>query len=111
MNLTRALSNALPDIPARTLSERPPRLDPETSFREHIEDGRPVVRIYVPAAGGMYTFPRDLWNLAKLFDGVRSYDEIAQIYSQEKGIEYNADAVREFAGALEASGFWYKTQQ
>ena len=49
MNLTRVLNNALPDIPARTLSERPPRLDPGATFREHIEDGKPMVRIYVPS--------------------------------------------------------------
>jgi putative peptide zinc metalloprotease protein len=111
MNLTRVLNNALPDIPARTLAERPPRLDPAASFREHIEDGERVVRIYVPAAGGMYTLPLKSWKLAQLFDGLRSYEEIAQIYSQENGVEYDADAVREFAGDLEAGGFWYKTQQ
>jgi len=47
MNLTRALEVALPDIPARKLAESYPRLDPGTTFREHIEDGRPMVRIYV----------------------------------------------------------------
>ena len=111
MNLTRVLNNALPDIPARDLADRPPRLDPETTFREHIEDGKRVVRIYVPVAKGMFTFPIRYWKLAQLFDGVRSYEEIARVYSQENGIEYDAAAVREFAGDLEAGGFWYRTPQ
>ncbi len=111
MNLTRALNAALPDIPARTVAERPPRLDPELSFREHIEDGKPIVRIYVPSAAGMFAFPVEYWKLAQLFDGVRSYDEIAELYSRENGVEYDGKAVREFAGDLEVNGFWYRTKQ
>ena len=110
MNLTRALNAALPDIPARTFAERPPRLDPEISFREHIEDGKPIVRIYVPSAEGMFAFPVDYWKLAQLFDGVRSYDEIAKIYSRENGVEYDGKTVREFAGDLEVNGFLVQNQ-
>ena len=111
MNLARALEVALPEIPARTLAERYPRLDPATTFREHIEDGKPVVRLYVPSAESMFTFPPYLWKLAQLFDGTRSYEEIAQIYSQENGVEYDGETVREMAGELEADGFWFKTPQ
>jgi putative peptide zinc metalloprotease protein len=111
MNLTRVLNNALPDIPARKLAETPPRLDPGTTFREHIEDGKPVVRIYVPSTAGMYTFEKNQWELTRLFDGKRSYEEIARAYSQQTGAEYDTDTVREFAANLEASDFWYKTPQ
>jgi putative peptide zinc metalloprotease protein len=111
MNLTRALEVALPDIPARKLAESYPRLDPGTSSREHIEDGRPMVRIYVPACMGMYSLPPEQWKLAQLFDGVRSYEQIAEIYSQENNVEYDAPSVREFADMLEANDFWYKTVQ
>lgn len=111
MNLTRVLNNALPDIPARTISDRPPRLDPGTTFREHIEQGKTVVRIYVPSAAGMYTFPPQYWRLAQLFDGKRSYEEIAKLYSQENGVEYDVEEVRGFAAQLETGDFWYKTPQ
>ena len=40
MNLTRVLNNALPELPARVLAERPPRIDPEANAREHIEEGK-----------------------------------------------------------------------
>jgi putative peptide zinc metalloprotease protein len=111
MNLTRALEVALPDIPARKLAEGYPRLDPGTTFREHIEDGRPMVRIYVPCVGGMFTFEKQEWELTQFFDGKRSYEEIAKLYSQQSGIHYDTEAVREFAASLESSDFWYKTPQ
>lgn len=111
MNLTRALDVALPEIPARTFAESTPRLDPGTTFKEHIEDGQPMVRIYVPCAGGMFTFPAAHWKLAQLFDGKRSYQELAELYSQQTGIPYDAEQVREFAADLEVGDFWYKTPQ
>src|SRR6266481_8127164 len=111
MNLTRALEVALPDIPARKLAESFPRLDPGTTFREHIEGGKPIVRVYVPSIAGMFTFEQDQWALTQLFDGKRSYEEIAELYSQQNGIQYDAETVREFGASLESSEFWYKTPQ
>ncbi len=59
----------------------------------------------------MFTLPPSYWELAKLFDGQRSYEEIAVLHSQQDGVEYSAETVREFASDLEANGFWYKTPQ
>ena len=109
MNLTRVLNVALPDMPARVLSERPPRLDPGIITREHIADGKPVIRAYVPCAKSMFTFPPPNWSLAQLFDGSRSYEEIAELYSQQIGAQYSAEEVREFASNLDAIDFWYRT--
>ena len=111
MNLTRVLNVALPEMPARVLSERPPRLDPGIIAREHIEDGKPVIRTYVPCAKSMFTFPPPNWRLAQLFDGSRSYEEIAELYSQQTGALYSAEEVREFASNLGAIDFWYRTPQ
>lgn len=111
MNLTRALDVALPEIPARSVAERYPRLDPGATFREHIEDGKPLIRIYVPNTGFMFKFSREEWQLAQLFDGSRSYEEIADAYSQQKNNQYDPDSVREFAAGLDSVGFWYKTPQ
>jgi putative peptide zinc metalloprotease protein len=111
MNLTRVLNNALPDMPARMLAERPPRLDPGVNFREHIEEGKTVVRVYVPSAKSMFTFKPGNWKLAQLFDGNRTYDEVAQLYSRETGAQYSVEDVREFASDLEAIEFWYRTPQ
>ncbi|HVH50376.1 MAG TPA: hypothetical protein VM781_01820, partial [Candidatus Bathyarchaeia archaeon] len=111
MNLTRALEVALPEIPARDLATRVPRLPPDVVFKQHIEDGKPVVRVLVPSQEAMFNFPPQNWALAQLFDGVRPYDEIAELYSAEIGTQYDADEVREFAAALEEAGFWHKTAQ
>jgi putative peptide zinc metalloprotease protein len=111
MNLTRVLNNALPEIPARTIAERYPRLDPGTTFREHIEDGQPLFRIYVPCVEGMFKLPPQNWNLAKLFDGVKSYAEIAELYSQQTGVLYSEEQIRDFAADLDRVKFWYKTPQ
>src|SRR5215472_13519919 len=111
MNLTRALEVALPDIPARKLADTPLRMDPGATSQEHIEEGARIVRIYIPSARGMYTLTPDQWALAQLFDGERSYEEIAELYSQDHGDQYDAESVREFAESLEANEFWYKTPQ
>ena len=111
MNLTRALDVALPEIPARTIAERFPRVDPQATFKEHDEDGELIVRIFSPSSGLMYKFPLPTWKLVQLFDGKRNYQEIAELYSLQTGQRYDDDTVREVAGDLEVSGFWYKTQQ
>jgi putative peptide zinc metalloprotease protein len=111
MNLTLALNAALPEIPARTLAQRCPRVPPDAVFKEHIEDGETVVRVLVPSQDSVYRFPPQNWTLVQLFDGRRSYEEVAQIYSRQIGVDYSADDVREFAASLEAMDFWYKTPQ
>jgi len=111
MNLTRVLNVALPEIPARSVSQRPPRKPPDMVSQEHIEDGSPVVRVVVRGVDAMYTFPPSNWALIQLFDGERSYAEIARTYSNQTGQEYSSEEIREFADALEEMNFWYKTPQ
>src|SRR5215471_4232051 len=111
MNITEALNAALPDIPARTMVKRYPRVDPGVTLREHIENGESVVRVYVPSVGGMYKLPPQNWALIQLFDGKRSYEQIAELYSRRSGRTYSAVEIQEFADGLEAAEFWYKTPQ
>jgi putative peptide zinc metalloprotease protein len=111
MNLTRALNVALPDIPAREILQRVPRIEPGVTFREHIEDGERIVRVYFPSTGLMYRLTWVQWSLARLFDGKRTYAAIAELYSQEMGEAYDEQAIYEFASDLEAAGFWYRTEQ
>src|SRR5712692_9485683 len=111
MNITRALMAALPEIPARAMAQRYPRLDPTFTFKEHLDDGERVIRVYIPSVGAMYKFPPQNWALVQLFDGKRTCEDIAALYSEQTGIKYTADAVREFADELEGAEFWYKTSQ
>lgn len=91
--------------------QRYPRVDPGFTFKEHLEEGERVIRVYVPSAEAMYKFPPQNWALIQLFDGKRSYQAIATLYSRQTGTEYSAGAIREFADELEAVDFWYKTPQ
>ena len=111
MNITRALKAALPEIPARAMAQRYPRLDPGFTFKEHLEDGERVVRVYIPSVGAMFKFPPQNWALIQLFDGKRTCEAVAALYSQQTGTEYTAGAIREYADELEAAEFWYKTSQ
>jgi len=111
MNLARALDVALPETPARVLSQRVPRLDPRATFREHLEDGQRVVRVYIPSSGFMYKLNPAQWALAQLCDGTRSYAEIAELYSQQTGEYFDEQSVSEFCAELETAGFWYRTPQ
>ena len=111
MNLTRVFEVALPELPARVISERAPRMPPDIVFKEHIEEGKHIVRAMVRSQDTMYRFPKANWDLAQLFDGNRSYAEISRMYSAQTGAEYGTDEIREFAAMLEADEFWYRTPQ
>jgi putative peptide zinc metalloprotease protein len=111
MNITQALNIALPELPAKLISQRPPRVHPDVVFREHIDDGKPVIRAYVPGIDAMFTFTPENWGLIRLFDGQRSYAEVAELYSAESGVAYSEETVREFAASVEALNFWYRTPQ
>jgi putative peptide zinc metalloprotease protein len=111
MNITEALNTALPDIPARTLSDRCPRMPPDVVFKQHPEGGQPMVRVLVPSQDSIYRFTPQNWELVQLFDGRRSYAEIADLYSLQKGVAFSVESVCEFAASLESLDFWYKTPQ
>jgi putative peptide zinc metalloprotease protein len=109
MNITQALNVALPDLPAKPVSQHYPCLHPEVVFKEHIEEGKPVVRAYVVGVDSMFTFPLETWKLIELFDGKRSYAEVAELYSQQTGMQYSEEVVRDLAADIDAMNFWYKT--
>jgi putative peptide zinc metalloprotease protein len=112
MNLSEALDAALPEIPKVRLSRaRPPRLDPELVTREDMLDGEPIVGILQRSKGSFFRFQPQQWHLAQLFDGIRSYDEIAQRFNEEQGGALTAREVEEFATSLDEAGFWFKTPQ
>jgi putative peptide zinc metalloprotease protein len=111
MNVTRVLNNALPEIPVRAFSDRPPRVPPDVVAQEHMDDGKRIVRVVVPGQDALYRFPAQNWALILLFDGTRSFEQIAKDYSNQTGFEYSVEEIRQFAADLEAMEFWYRTPQ
>ena len=112
MNLSEALDAALPEIPQARLSRsRPPRLDPDLIAHEYVLDGEPIVGVLQRDRAAYFRFPPWQWQLAQLFDGERSYEQIAETFAIETGMTVEAEDVRGFAEQMDESGFWHKTQQ
>jgi putative peptide zinc metalloprotease protein len=112
MNLSEALDAALPEIPKTRLARsRPPCLDPDLIVREDTMDGEPFFAILQRDKGNFFRFQPAQWRLATLFDGVRSFDEIADLYAEATGDALSARDVQTFAENMEDSGFWFKTPQ
>ena len=112
MNLSEALDAALPEIPRTRLSRKnPPRIDPDLIVRDDVTDGEPVVAVYQRSTASLLRLKPTQWQLARLFDGARSYDEIAAAFEAETGISIAAEEVRTFAENMDEGGFWYKNPQ
>jgi putative peptide zinc metalloprotease protein len=109
MNLTRALEVALPEIPARMIAQSCPRLHPDVVFKEHIVDGKPLVRVFVPGVDAMFNLAPQTWELVRFFNGQRSFEQVAEAYTSETGKPISLDEVHEVADDLESIEFWYKT--
>ena len=111
MNLSEALTAALPDLPQLKKQTGPPLLDPQIIVREQIEDGEPVMMCYKRRTSNLYRFSPIQWELLQLFNGERTYDEISQEFVAMGGPQFTEEELRQFADGLEESDFWYKSPQ
>jgi putative peptide zinc metalloprotease protein len=112
MNLSEALDAALPEIPQSRLARgRPPRLDPDLIVREEVLDGEPIVGAFQRGKANYFRFSPAQWELAQMFDGVHTFEEIAELYTTQKGMQIEAAEIRAFAENLEEVDFWHKTPQ
>ena len=110
MNLSEVLNVALPELPARAASRTYPRLHPKLIAREQMKDGVPTMVAMVSGGDAdIYFFSPDQWKLIELFDGKRSYAEVAEVYTQQTGIFCNEETAREFADQLDEAGLFHKT--
>jgi putative peptide zinc metalloprotease protein len=112
MNLAEALNAALPELPAQTVGQkRLPRVDPGLIIKEQMQDGKPMVMVLIPKTRRYYPFTREQWALLQLFDGQRTYQEIAEIATVQASVLYTEEYVREFAETMADQPFWFKTPQ
>ena len=112
MNLAEALNVALPELPRVTASlKRLPKVDPNLIVKEQTQDGKPMVMVLVPSTRRYYPLTHDQWSLLALFDGERSYEEIAELYTSQTSVLYTEQYVRDFAQSTAELPFWYKTAQ
>jgi len=110
MNILEALEVALPDLPAQTAQRRYPKLDPRVISREHVEQGERVVLAKMPGTEVYVRFSPLQWRLLELFNGERSYKQIADLFLQQANVAYTEEQVKEFASHLEGQGeLFYQT--
>ncbi len=110
MNLAEAL-DILPEITTVTKSKRIFRIDPRLVGREHIEEGVPMFLSHIPGSTDLFRLTPEQWKLVHLFDGLRSYEEIEDLFLAETGIQLGADGVKNFAEMMDDANFWYQTPQ
>ena len=110
MNLAEAL-DVLPEITTPTRSKRIFKMDPRLVGREHIEEGVPMFLAHVPGSTNIFRFTPEQWKLAHLFDGQRSYAEIAELFLAETAIQLGVEDVRNFAEMMQDADFWYQSPQ
>jgi len=110
MNIVQALDAALPELPERIIRRDKPKLDSRVITKEHIEHDRPIVIAKVPGSEVVLRFSPEQWKLLQLFDGNRSYQEIADLSVQQTGVLFDEAGVREIATFLaDNSDFIYKS--
>ena len=104
MNLAEVLNVALPELPARRIGKAFRRLHPKLIAREQIEGGVPTVVAMVSGSSYIMRFTPEQWKLVQLFNGERSYRDIAELFQQQTGMAFAEEQVREFADSLEEGG-------
>jgi putative peptide zinc metalloprotease protein len=109
MNLAEALNAALPDLPPRRVRTGFPKMDSAAVVKENVEDGEPVMVVLNRSTDQMFRFNPQQWRIIELFDGVRTYEEIAALHAERYGVAYGADDLKEFAAGLDDAEFWYRT--
>lgn len=109
MNLAEALNAALPELPARKARVGYPMVDPNLIWQENSDDGKPVIVAMVRGRDSFFRFPPEQWKIIELFDGKRSWEDVAELYADRYGTRFDPDELREFTSGLDAIDFWYKT--
>ena len=97
MNILEAFEVALPEIPARSARRTYPKLDPAVISKEHLEQGVPTVLAKMPGADTFVRLTREQWKLLELFDGEKTYADIAALSEETAGVAFGEDDVKEFA--------------
>jgi putative peptide zinc metalloprotease protein len=110
MNLAEAL-DVLPEISTPTKRKRNYKIDPNLVGREHIEEGALVFLAHVPGSTELYRLTPEQWKLAHFFDGQRSYEDIAALFTAETGMLLDVESIRNFAEMMQDASFWYQSPQ
>ena len=110
MNILEALEVALPELPAKSARKSYPKLDPQVIAKEHIEQDVPIVLAKMPGSDSFVRLSPEQWRLLELFDGQRSYEQVAEALAERMEVPFPEDDVREFASFLQdQTDLFYRT--
>ncbi len=109
MNIIRALDTSLPEIRERRIQQILPQIEPTLVAREHVEEGVRKFLVLKPKGEGFYRLKPEEWRLLQLFDGKRSFQEIAARYSEEMGEEFSEEQVLEFSDSLTGTSLVHRS--
>lgn len=103
MNIANALNAALPELPERIVKRGFPKLDPRVISKQQLDRGKPTIFTKLPGADNFIRLDPPQWVLLQLFDGERSYAEIATQVTARTGVSYSEENVREFASFIDTN--------
>ncbi|MFZ0285863.1 MAG: HlyD family efflux transporter periplasmic adaptor subunit [Terriglobales bacterium] len=110
MNILEALDVALPELPTKSARKSYPKLDPQVISKEHIEHGVPTVLAKMPGSNSFVRLTPEQWKLLELFDGERTYQDVAGLTEEATGVAFTEDDVKEFASFLQdQTDLFYRT--
>ena len=110
MNIANALNVALPELPERVIKRSVPKLDPRVIAKQQIEKGQPTVLAKLPGADNFIRLHPPEWVLLQLCDGERSYLDISVQVTEQTGVTYSEEVVREFAAFIQThTDLFYKS--
>jgi putative peptide zinc metalloprotease protein len=110
MNIVEALEVALPELPATAAKRGYPKLDPHVIAKEHVEQGELVVLAKMPGSDNFVRLTPDQWKMMQLFDGERSFGQIAGALAETMAVPFTEDEVKEFISFLqEETELFYRT--
>lgn len=110
MNILEAFDAALPELPSKSAKPSYPKLDPLVISKQHIEHELPTVLAKMPGSDSFVRLTPEQWSLLELFDGDRSYREVAELTEGKTGVAFSEDDVKEFAAFLqEKTDLFYRT--
>lgn len=107
MNIVEALEVALPPLPPQRLSGRLPCAEPNLLAHEDVEGGEPTVLVMKPGSDGFYRLSPLQWQILKLFDGKRSFSQVASECQNLVGTRCSEEEARELADYLSSTDLLY----
>jgi putative peptide zinc metalloprotease protein len=100
MNIIRALDVALPELHAQRKLQLLPKMERSLIAREHLEAGTPTVILMKPKSDCYYRISPDEWTALQLFNGQRSYQQIAELFQEQTGKNCSEEDMRAFAKSI-----------